>query len=68
MWEEELLSLRSSNARLTASMQDSVQPNVDQWTQQLTSYRDENARLKKHVRRLQELELMCKNVEYHVHY
>ena len=50
-WEVELQTLRNTNERLTAAIQESAN-NVDLWNKQLTSLKEENARLKMKVSRL----------------
>lgn len=48
-WEMELQTLRESNARLTAALQESA-ASVEQWKRQFSICRDENDRLRNKVR------------------
>ena len=44
-WEIELNSLKTTNARLTAALQEST-ANVEEWKKQLQTYKEENTRMK----------------------
>ena len=46
--EAEMQALKTTNARLTTALQESM-TNVDQWHRQLSIYKDENENLKKQV-------------------
>uniref|UniRef100_A0A452R2D1 Homer protein homolog 2 n=1 Tax=Ursus americanus TaxID=9643 RepID=A0A452R2D1_URSAM len=58
-WEMELQTLRESNARLTAALQESA-ASVEQWKRQFSICRDENDRLRT---KIDELEEQCSEID-----